>query len=612
MPALSPKVFALTLDRDANTRPKALRHFQANPCIWRLSLGASVTFDGATRVAVELNTKSDGSGEVLAAAETTAGLDDEAETIDVAMTAAQWNQSISNGKTERTLWAVAYVEYPDDRLEIHTVAKVTLVRHAASQTTPAPPEPAVYLSQAALDALEASLQAEIDALEATVENLSTVHNDLTDRDAEDAHPIAAITNLASTLVAYLGRIEDLETAAATNNTQHGAISDAFEALETEVAGKANMSHTHTIDDVSGLNDTLAYMAPLESPHFHGNPVIYHDEYAPPSLRLMGLADPGNTNWALVNGLNGAGLLEFMRSNDGSGNPLEGVPALQLFSDGTVAVGGGLSAASLAVTDAATTRSNLGLGTGDAPQFAGLQFSTDLFLQRGAAANLRLGGAASATPVSQYLSVQNASGTNVAGADRYIQGSAGTGSGAGGEIVLLTAPAGSPGTGQNSFTSQISFTSTGGLRWGASGPQIRNDGPRYGSTAHAFRSADNSSYAHIEFRSCYCAENFYMHSGGALVWDNRVFLVAETDKLVLKPRSGSSPMLAFAGTTSACPAFKYSGTTLQCRLADDSAFAPIQGKLTTDDNAATGTITPDKTLTIYDATGTAYKVPCVAA
>lgn len=65
-----------------------------------------------------------------------------------------------------------------------------------------------------------------------------------------------------------------------------------------------------------------------------------------------------------------------------------------------------------------------------------------------------------------------------------------------------------------------------------------------------------------------------------------------------------------------PALKPSSTTLQIRLADDSDFTNVQGKLTTDANAVTG-LTPGAlaalttaTMVIYDATGTAYRVPCV--
>jgi hypothetical protein len=66
-------------------------------------------------------------------------------------------------------------------------------------------------------------------------------------------------------------------------------------------------------------------------------------------------------------------------------------------------------------------------------------------------------------------------------------------------------------------------------------------------------------------------------------------------------------LMFAGTTSSFPALKRSGTTLQARLADDSAFASIQGKLTTETAFAAGTVTATGYLTFYDSTGTAYRV-----
>jgi len=66
-------------------------------------------------------------------------------------------------------------------------------------------------------------------------------------------------------------------------------------------------------------------------------------------------------------------------------------------------------------------------------------------------------------------------------------------------------------------------------------------------------------------------------------------------------------LMFAGTTSRFPALKRSGTTLQAGLADDSAFASIQGKLTTETAFVAGTVTATGHLTFYDSTGTAYRV-----
>jgi hypothetical protein len=72
------------------------------------------------------------------------------------------------------------------------------------------------------------------------------------------------------------------------------------------------------------------------------------------------------------------------------------------------------------------------------------------------------------------------------------------------------------------------------------------------------------------------------------------------------------IMQFGGETAAFPALKRSGTRLQVRTADDSGYFAIQGKLTTEANAVVETIDPTMTLTLYDATGTAYKVACVPA
>jgi hypothetical protein len=71
-----------------------------------------------------------------------------------------------------------------------------------------------------------------------------------------------------------------------------------------------------------------------------------------------------------------------------------------------------------------------------------------------------------------------------------------------------------------------------------------------------------------------------------------------------------------GTTSSFPALKRSSTVLQGRLGDDSAFAPLQGKLTTDTAATTGlgagvlAALTNASITLYDSTGQAYRVPCI--
>lgn len=79
-------------------------------------------------------------------------------------------------------------------------------------------------------------------------------------------------------------------------------------------------------------------------------------------------------------------------------------------------------------------------------------TNDLTLRQRAAANLALGAADAASPVAQTISVQNvvAGTSNVAGANFTISGSQGTGTGAGGSIILQTAAAGSSGSSVNAL------------------------------------------------------------------------------------------------------------------------------------------------------------------
>ncbi|MDF7775460.1 hypothetical protein P1X14_09390 [Sphingomonas sp. AOB5] len=78
------------------------------------------------------------------------------------------------------------------------------------------------------------------------------------------------------------------------------------------------------------------------------------------------------------------------------------------------------------------------------------------------------------------------------------------------------------------------------------------------------------------------------------------------------RRAGPNMFSIGGMTTNFPALKRADSWLQIRVANDSDFTHIQGKLTTDTFAVAETITPDSTLTLYDAAGVAYKVPCIAA
>ena len=85
-------------------------------------------------------------------------------------------------------------------------------------------------------------------------------------------------------------------------------------------------------------------------------------------------------------------------------------------------------------------------------FGNLSFGGDITLTRRGAANLRLGAADAAAPVAQTLSVQSvvAGTSNTAGKNWTLTGSVGTGTGAGGDVIVQVAPAGTTGTAQNSL------------------------------------------------------------------------------------------------------------------------------------------------------------------
>ena len=91
-----------------------------------------------------------------------------------------------------------------------------------------------------------------------------------------------------------------------------------------------------------------------------------------------------------------------------------------------------------------------------------------------------------------------------------------------------------------------------------------------------------------------------------------FIGASTSGFGIRYASGanSDMMVRFTGTTSSFPALKRTTTTLQARLADDTGFTNIQGKLTTDTAYTAGALVATGYITIYDSTGTAYRVPCL--
>lgn len=138
--------------------------------------------------------------------------------------------------------------------------------------------------------------------------------------------------------------------------------------------------------------------------------------------------------------------------------------------------GGVSKFSVTQSGTIRTTANTGLRLIDNAASVGFGASTDVFLTRRAAANLRLGAADAASPVAQTLSVQSvvAGTTDTAGANLTITGSQGTGTGAGGSIIFQVAPAGSSGTAQNALATALTITSV---------KEIKCAGPLWVSNAY---------------------------------------------------------------------------------------------------------------------------------
>ena len=149
---------------------------------------------------------------------------------------------------------------------------------------------------------------------------------------------------------------------------------------------------------------------------------------------------------------------------------------------------------------------------------------------------------------------------------------------------------------------------GFVRWSAAGGnfEIGTENLGTGSARHVTIRAGANSYSFFN--------NGEFSSPVSLRITNRLLINTVSNGVATLFNSNGNDFgrLQFGGTTSSFHALKLIVTVLQSRLDDDSDFAPIQGQLRTHQNAVSETITATHTLTLFDAAGTAYKVPCVAA
>lgn len=99
------------------------------------------------------------------------------------------------------------------------------------------------------------------------------------------------------------------------------------------------------------------------------------------------------------------------------------------------------------------------------------------------------------------------------------------------------------------------------------------------------------------------------ASGGYIYNTRGRISATADGVMrLQNVAGTAASLQFGGTSSSFSMLKSSTAVLQVRLGDDTGFGTIQGMLRTDTNYTAAATTPTGYLVLYDATGTAYRVP----
>lgn len=191
--------------------------------------------------------------------------------------------------------------------------------------------------------------------------------------------------------------------------------------------------THTIQAAVAATSTDGLVLATTATATSGN-----QKYSP-RIRFSGSYFSGSaktTDWTVENLPNASGgVLAFYHSDngasyavkltlgsDGSVNAVDVLASgqVQVVSTGAINATGYCSASTKIIGFSSTTNTNL---------------SQDVILMREAAANLRLGGTASATPVAQTLSVQDASGSNISTVNWTLRGSRATGSGTAGKLIV---------------------------------------------------------------------------------------------------------------------------------------------------------------------------------
>ena len=242
-------------------------------------------------------------------------------------------------------------------------------------------------------------------------------------------------------------------------------------------------------------------------------------------------------------------------------------------------------------------------------------SADTILTRKAAANLRLGAADNATSiVAQTLSVQSvASGgltPNIAGEDFTIQGSAGTGSGAGGSIIFQVAPAGGSGTGQNTLVDALTIAPITG------GGSLTLAGDSSSSTLTPFAAGINGIHINNKIMLGGTTSgdySTYLASDCALGWSSSTSVAASISDTRLYRDAADTLALRRGANAQEFRVYKTETGTVYKALLGDNNLIKISGEAFTDGaGASTGTLTnapaagnPTKWIPIDDNGTTRY-------
>jgi len=214
----------------------------------------------------------------------------------------------------------------------------------------------------------------------------------------------------------------------TANTSTGAVTQLQTSLGSTSA--AGLTLTNTTAAAAGAQQVSpATVWTGQGWKTNATAASYAVEFRVYTLPVQGSSAPTGT-WTLQSQIAGGGW----------------TTQFSVSSSGTATVTGTLNAGTINASSNVYVAGNLVFGGGD------------LTLARAAAATLRLGSSDTASPTAQTLRVQSVSiGTsNTPGVNFTIQGSRGTGTGAGGDIIFQVTSPGSSGTAQNAYATTLTL------------------------------------------------------------------------------------------------------------------------------------------------------------